>query len=153
MLIGDHVLILKGPLLVFVYSQETIISQKYKKQAAVSRSSAEAEYKALASVTSELMWISQLLNDLHVKILNPTTVFCDNQAAIAIASNPMFHERMKHIKIDCHFVGDKIADEFLKVLPIKSSLQLANMFTKALPMSTLSRLISKLGIIDIHHPT
>ncbi|XP_038896371.1 uncharacterized mitochondrial protein AtMg00810-like [Benincasa hispida] len=130
-----------------------IISWKSKKQATVSRSSAEAEYRALASVTSELMWISQLLKDLQVKILMPTTIFCDNQAVIVIASNPMFHERTKHIEIDYHFVQDKIAYGFLKVLPIQSSQQLADMFTKALLTSVLSKLVSKLGIIDIHHPT
>ena len=118
----------------------------------VSRSSAEAEYRALASVTSELVWISQLLIDLNKTLMLPT-VFCDNQAAIAIASNPPFHERTKHIEIDCHFVRDKIVEGFLKVLCIKSSLQLADMFTKALPSSTLTRLLSKLGIIDIHRPT
>ena len=136
-----------------IFLGDYIISWKSKKQAMASRSSAEAEYGALASVTSELVWITQLLVDPHVKILLRTTVFCDNQAAIVIASNPMFHERMKHREIDCHFVRDKIVDGFLKVLPIKSSLQLADMFTKAVSKSTLSRLVSKLDIIDIHRPT
>ncbi|KAA0035728.1 rhodanese-like domain-containing protein 6 isoform X2 [Cucumis melo var. makuwa] len=77
-----------------IFLGECIISWKSKKQATVSRSSGEAEYRALASVTT----------------------------AIAIASNPIFHERTKHIEIDCHFVRDKIADGFLKVLPIKSRL-------------------------------
>ena len=132
-----------------IFIGDSIISWKSKKQATVSRSSAEAEYRALASV----IWITQLITDLHVKVLMPTTVLCDNQATTAIASNPTFHERTKHIEIDCHFVRDKIVDGFLKVLPVKFSLQLADMFTKALPASTLSRLISKLGIIDIHRPT
>lgn len=96
------------------------------------------------------MWITQLLIDLHVKTLLHTTIFCDNQAAIGIAANPTFHERTKQIEIDCHFVQDKIVDEFLKVLLVKSSKQLVDMFTKALPSSILSRLISKLRIIDNH---
>ena len=136
-----------------IFLEDSIISWKYKKQATVSRSSAEAEYRALASVTSELVWITQLLTDLKVKTLMPATAFCDHQAAIAIASNSTFHKRTKHIEIDCHFVRDKIVEGFLKVLPIKISLQLAYMFTKALPSSTLNKHISKLGMIDIHRST
>lgn len=88
----------------------------------MSRSSAEAEYRALASITNELIWIFQLLKDLHINSLLPATVFCDNQAAIVIASNPTFHERTKHIEIDCHFVWDKIVDGFLRLLPSRSHL-------------------------------
>ncbi|KAA0050317.1 Integrase, catalytic core [Cucumis melo var. makuwa] len=136
-----------------IFLEDSIISCKSKKQATVSRSSAEVKYRALAAVTNEPIWITQLLTDFKVKTLMATTVFCDNQAAIAIASNPTFHERTKHIEIDCYFVLDKIVGGFLKVLPIKTSLQLADMFTKALPSSTLNKLISKLGMEDIHRPT
>lgn len=129
-----------------------MISWKSKKQPTVSRSSAEAEYRALAAVSSELIWITQLLMDLHVECLSPAITYCDNQAAISIASNPTFHERTKHIEIDCHFVRDKIVEGFLKLLPIRSNLQLADMFTKALPSSTLLFLMGKLGITDVHMP-
>lgn len=92
----------------------------------VSRSSTKAEYRVLASITSELMLISQLLTDLRIKFLLPTTVFCDYQATIAITSNPIFHEQTKHIKIDNHFVRDKMIHGFLKVISICSSLQLVD---------------------------
>jgi hypothetical protein len=73
----------------------------------VARSSAEAEYRALASTTSELIWIKQLLGELEIKHQAPMKIFCDNQAARYIASNPVLHERTKHIEIDCHFVREK----------------------------------------------
>lgn len=95
---------------------------------------------------------TQLLRDLHIIPLSPTVVHCGNQAAVANASNPIFHERTKHIEIDCHFVCDNILKDFLKVLPIRSSLQVAYMFTKALSSPALKRLLCKLGILDVHSP-
>ena len=91
-----------------VFVGDSLVSWKSEKQTIVVRSSAEAEYRALASTTSEILWIQQLLKDFGFSNSSPTLLFCDNQATIHIASNPSFHERTKHIEIDCHFVRDKV---------------------------------------------
>ena len=75
---------------------------KTKKQKVVSCSSAEAEYRAMRKLNSELTWLRSLLGELGMEQTNPSTMHCDNQAAIHIASNSVFHERTKHIEIDCH---------------------------------------------------
>jgi hypothetical protein len=74
----------------------------------VAQSSAKAEYRAMASTASELIWIKQLLADIRIEARNPMKLFCNNQAARHIASNPVFHERTKHIEVDCHFIREKI---------------------------------------------
>ena len=75
----------------------------------------------MAATTSELVWLKQLLLDFGIQLNTPMLLFSDNQAAIHIASNPTFHERTKHIEIDCHFVHDCIAKGSLKLMPILSS--------------------------------
>lgn len=132
-----------------IFLGNRLISWKSKKQLTVSRSSAEAEYRGVALATSELILLTQVLRDLNVPSLTPAVVYCDNQAAIAIAHNPTFHERTKHIKIDCHCVRDKIVDGFLKLLPVRSAFQLANMFTKDLPSKSLLSVLLKLGIPNL----
>src|SRR4051812_15923210 len=82
----------------------SLISWRSKKQLTVSRSSSEAEYRALAAATCELQWFLYLLQDLHVTCTKTPVLYCDNQSAIHIASNPIFHERTKHLEIDCHLV-------------------------------------------------
>ncbi|GKA69913.1 secreted RxLR effector protein 161-like protein [Tanacetum coccineum] len=82
------------------------ISWKSKKQSIVSRSSAEAEYRSMATSVSEIMWVHWLLKELDVAVVRPTSLFCDNQVAKHIANNPVFHERTKHVEMDCYFVRE-----------------------------------------------
>ncbi|XP_031104380.1 uncharacterized protein LOC116007854 [Ipomoea triloba] len=85
-----------------VFLGPALISWRSKKQATVSRSSSEAEYRALAATVCEVQWITSLLRELQVQPSKPAAVFCDSKSAIAIAENHVFHERTKHIDIDCH---------------------------------------------------
>ena len=79
-----------------------------KKQTTVSRSSVEAEYRAMATVSYKLTWIHFLLNDLQVSHSHPTILHCDNKEALHISANPFFHEYTKHIELDCHLIHEKI---------------------------------------------
>ena len=102
-----------------VYMGSALISWKTKKQNIVSRSSSEAEYRALASIACELQWIKTLLQELQIETSDSAKLFCDNQAARHIAQNPVFHERTKHIKIDCHVVKERLQNGLFHLLPIK----------------------------------
>ncbi|GJV62160.1 ribonuclease H-like domain-containing protein [Tanacetum coccineum] len=94
-----------------IFMNESLISWKSKKQNTILKSSTDAEYRALASVTSEVIWDLKILNDLDCSNLLPVKVFCDNNSAIKIAANPIFHERTKHLEIDLPFVREKILAE------------------------------------------
>ncbi|XP_057985369.1 uncharacterized mitochondrial protein AtMg00810-like, partial [Hevea brasiliensis] len=96
-----------------VFVGGNLVSWKSKKQSVVSRSSAESEYRAMAQSVCEVMWIFQLLDETGFKTPLPAKLWCDNQAALHIASNPVFHERTKHIEIDCHFVREKIQQQII----------------------------------------
>ncbi|XP_023728755.2 uncharacterized mitochondrial protein AtMg00810-like [Lactuca sativa] len=126
------------------------ISWKMKKQTVVSRSSAEAEYRAMASTVSEILWICWLLKDLHVHITSPTDLFCDNQAARHIANNPVFHERTKHVEMDCFFVRERVLSKEIMPLKIDSKLQVADLLTKGLGSDQFHFLLDKMGVIDLH---
>ncbi|KAJ9546350.1 hypothetical protein OSB04_018893 [Centaurea solstitialis] len=129
-----------------VYLGDNIISWSSKRQGVVSRSSAEAEYRGVANTIAETSWIRNLLRELHRAPTKATVVYCDNVSAIYMSSNPVQHQRTKHIEIDIHFVRDKVALGHVRVLHVPSSSQYADIFTKGLPHSLFSDFKSSLNI-------
>ena len=136
-----------------VFVSENLVSWKSKKQEVVSRSTAESEYRAMTRSLCEIMWFHQLLMEVGIKTVVPAKLSCDNQAALHIASNPIFHERTKHIEIDYHFVREKIQLGLISTGYVKTGEQLGDIFTKALSGDQVSYLCNKLGMINIYAPT
>ena len=128
------------------------IAWKTKKQATVSRSSAEAEYRAMANATSEIIWIRNLLSFLGV-LVPSANMYCDNQAAIHIANNPVFHECTKHIEVDCHFDHECIVSGEVTPQYTRTTEQLVDIFTKVLGQRQFQHLLRKLGMSNLYAPT
>lgn len=114
-----------------------IVIWKSKKQSVGARSSAEAEYRSMAESATDVVWVRQLL-ELGFQLSMPMKLWCDNQAAIDIGTNPVYHERTKHIEIDCHYIRDKVTDGTICLCHINTKVQPADIFTKALPSAQRS---------------
>ena len=134
----------------YVFVGWNLVSWKSKKQSVVSRSSVESEYRAMTQSVCEIMWLHQLLMEVGIDTPVPTKLWCDNQTAFHITSNPVFHERIKHIEIDCHFVREKIQPSLISTGYVKTGEQLGDIFTKALSGYRVSYLCNKLGMINIY---
>lgn len=107
----------------------------------------------MATTTCELKWLKGLLLSLGVHHNTSMRLYCDSQAALHIATNPVFHERTKHIKIDCHFVRDEIQNDSIRPSYVPTHAQLADIFTKALGGRHFDSFLHKLGIRNLHAPT
>lgn len=136
--VSDYCVLLGGSLVVW----------KSKKQPIVSMSSAEVEYRAMSKEVAELTWLSKLLADLGLPCSFSIPLFCDSQAAIHIARNLVFHERTKHIELDCHLVRTKLAEGLIHLVHTSSSTQLADLFTKPLPGAAHHGFLLKLGVFS-----
>ncbi|GJZ28670.1 putative RNA-directed DNA polymerase [Tanacetum coccineum] len=132
-----------------VFLGSSLITWKSKKQSTLSRSSAEAEYRSMASATCEVIWLSNLLGDMGVKNLLPVVLYCDNSSALQIAANPVFHEKSKHFEIDVHLVREKVASGVIVTEKIHTSQQIADVLTKALGSKQHDELCTKIGILDM----
>uniref|UniRef100_A0A2N9G1Z1 Integrase catalytic domain-containing protein n=1 Tax=Fagus sylvatica TaxID=28930 RepID=A0A2N9G1Z1_FAGSY len=133
MLIGLGIQMINVPHLVFLSTWATMpLLGPPRNKLTVSRSSTESEYRALAIAFAELCWIRSLLKDLGIYLPDPPTLWCDNISALAIASNPVFHARTKHIEVDFHFVRERVLRKDLVVKFVSTVDQLADIFTKSL---------------------
>ncbi|GKD02613.1 putative RNA-directed DNA polymerase [Tanacetum coccineum] len=128
----------------------SLVSWKSKKQKTLATSSAEAEYRAMASVTCEIVWVLKILKDLEIHNTLLVKKFCANKAAIKIAANPIFYERTKHLEIDMHLVRDKITAGVIESIWIDSQHQLANILTKGLFASQHNLLCSEIKLFDAY---
>lgn len=129
-----------------VFFGPNLISWSARKQRTVSRSSTEAEYKALANGTAEATWVQSLLKELQVAQPRAPVLWCDNLGATYLTANPVFHARTKHIEVDFHFVREKVAMGALDVRFVSSADQVADAFTKPLMKIMLTRLRSNLNL-------
>jgi histone deacetylase 1/2 len=92
-----------------------LISWSARKQATLSCSSTEAEYKSLANATAEIIWIQSVLGEIGVEQPRTTCLWCDNLGATYLSANPVFHARTKHIEVDFHFVCERVSNKQLEV--------------------------------------
>ena len=134
----------------YVFVRGNLVSSKSKKHSVVSQSSEESEYRTMTQSVCEIMWLHQLLIEVGIKTPVPAKLWCDNQATLHISSNSIFHERTKHIEIDCHFVREKIQFDLISTRYVKTGEQLGDIFTKALNEDQVSYLCNKLGMINIY---
>ena len=118
----------------------------------MARSSAEAEFRAMALALCEILWLRIILDDLRISVQDTVKLWCDNQSAISIAHNPVQHDRTKHIEIDRHFIKEKLETGLIHLPYVPSKEQVLDILTKGLPVKRFEDLVSKLGMCDIHSP-
>ena len=108
------------------------ISWLSKKQSTVATSSCEAEYKVAFTTVVECVWLRRLMADLSSSVDEPTPIFSDSQSAIALAKNPVFHARTKHIEVHYHFVREQLHAGDVSLIYCPTDQNVADIFTKAL---------------------
>lgn len=131
---------------------DSLVSWKSKKQETVSMSTAEAEFRAMSQGTKEMIWLSRLLDDFMVPFTPPAYLYCDNTAALHIANNSVFHERTKHVELDCYKTREAIESGFLKTMYVATEDQLADALTKPIYPAQFHALTGKMGVCNIFAP-
>ncbi len=111
----------------------TAVSWASRKQETVALFSTEAEYMGQSAATQEVIWLRGLISEITNKELEPTTLFADNRGAVALAVNPTFHRRTKHIAIRYHFIREKVEDDTIKLVWLSTNDMVADGLTKGLP--------------------
>ena len=133
-----------------VFFSDSLVAWSSKRQAIVSRSSAEAEYHGVANAATECCWLRHLLGELHVKIDKAMLLYCDNVSAFYLTDNPVHHGRTKHIELDVHFVQEKVAIGDLRVRHVPTTMQIADIMTKGLSKAMFEDFRSSLCVTDDH---
>ncbi|KAK5834056.1 hypothetical protein PVK06_017927 [Gossypium arboreum] len=134
-----------------VFFGGNLVSWSSCKQQVVSRSTVEAEYRSLAHVTTEMIWIQSLLSELSAPIKVKALVWCDSSAAVAVASNPVMHSKFKHVELNLFFVREKVAEGSLQVGHVSSQDQVADILTKPLSIRLFGKFRSQLRVVSGDH--
>ena len=125
---------------------DAAVSWKTKKQNSVALSSVEAEYMAMCQAAKEAVWLTGLLEDLGIDLEAPPVVYGDNQGALALAQNPVFHPRSKHIDIQYHYTRELVQSQRITIKYIPTNVMLADALTKALPRPQHWALTRMIGV-------
>jgi len=110
-----------------------------KKQPTVALSSTETEYRGVAIVTCEVVWLQKLLSDLGQSMDAPVVIYCDNISSILLANNPVYHARTKHIQVHYHFIREKVLATEIDLIHVSTEDQVVDIFTKALGTDKLKK--------------
>jgi hypothetical protein len=129
-----------------VFLGDNLTSWSAKRQTVVSRSSAKAEYRAIANGMAEATWLRQLLHELQTPPSRCTLVYCDNISVVYLSTNLVQHQRTKHVEIDLHFIQEKVAIGQVHVLHVPTTSQFTNIFMKGLPSSVFNEFRFSLNI-------
>jgi hypothetical protein len=132
-----------------IFLGSNLVSWNARKQATVSRSSTEAEYKALANTTAEIMWIQTLLLEIEIQAPRKAKLWCDNMWAKYLSANPVLHAHTKHIEVDYHFVRERVTRGLLDIEHISIRDQVADEFTKPLAARQLELFKGNLNLEKI----
>lgn len=129
----------------------TAVSWCSKKQSTIALSRTEAEYMAATMAAQECIWLKCLMRDILSKVDYAVPIYCDNESAIKLASNPVFHRRTKHIDVHYHFIREKVLNQEIELKGVHTTDQIADIFTKALAKSKFESFRTALGVIDRKH--
>lgn len=123
----------------YVFLCDSLISWSSKRQHTVSRSSAEVEYRGVANAVGEALWFQNLFLELGCPLTKATIIYCDNISAVYLSSNPVKHQRTKHVEIDLHFVRERVSLGQVRVLHVPTDKKYADIFTKRSSNSIIHR--------------
>ena len=127
---------------------DSLISWKSKKQARVSKSSTESEYRVMFAACSEIVWLRGILSELGFSQPDPTPLYANNTSAIQIAANPVYHEGTNYIKVGYHSIREALDSHIISLPYISTTLQIADVFTKAMTRQRHQFLVGKLMLHD-----
>jgi hypothetical protein len=122
------------------------ISWSSKRQHTVATSSCEAEYIGQCNATKEAVWLRLLLRELAYPMIGPTTIFADNKSAIALAKNPVYHGRSRHIDIQYHYTREKVNDNTIQLVYLPTIEMVADGLTKPLDQIKHKRFVDLLNL-------
>eukprot|EP00253_Pinus_taeda_P010163 PITA_10163 len=129
------------------YMGSRLVSWFNKKQSSIALSTIEEEYVVVSSCCTQLLWMMQTLQDIHITYTPPISILCDNTSAINISKNPVMHSKTNCIPIKYHFLREQVLEQKVKLDYVPSKEQVVDIFTKPLPRETFEYLGKKVGVI------